>query len=183
MTPEEFGRLEKYAEERMDDQFEYCEVIHVADQLKSPDIKGLVEWFESPDCFLSEPPSFFIALDRWSLQVADDANSDDDAVDFWAECIIGYDRAGEYVLRDENEYCYATWTAGIKHDRFSFEDGLGVCMRIDQDKCEILGFHGSEVLYWKWMRSFAEKTPRGMGDEAFESPSGRAYWPSVEWDK
>ncbi len=178
MTPEEFERLRSYAEDRMVEEYEYSEWFHVADKLESPDMKGLLAWFESPHCDFAHPPPFFLAVDRWSLEVADD---EEPITDLWAECIVASEEGGEYKLRDDKEKIYAYWGAGYGSDRMDFEDAIRVCMNLEQrNMCLMELFHGGvEYDNWKALQPWADRTPRFEG---FKTPEGRAYWPSEEWD-
>ncbi|KAJ5973856.1 hypothetical protein N7481_011066 [Penicillium waksmanii] len=177
MTPEEFERLRSYAEERMVDQYEYSEWFHVAEKLESPDMKGLLAWFESPDFDFDHPPPFFLAVDRWSLEVADD---EEPITDLWAECIVASEGGEGYYLTDDKEDRYASWHAGYGSDRMDFEDAIIICMNLEQrNRSFVELFHGAEYDHWKALHSWADGTPRFGG---FECPEGRAYWPSEEWD-
>lgn len=178
MTPEEFERLRSYAEERMDNEYENTEWFHVADKLDSPDMKGLLAWFESPDCHFAHAPRFFLAVDRWSLEVADDQEP---ITDLWAECIVASEEGGAYGLSDDQNNTYACWSAGYGSDRMEFEDGIMVCMNLEQRNRAFMEMCPStEYDYWKALQTWADETPRFQG---FENPEGRAYWPSEEWDR
>jgi hypothetical protein len=177
MTPKEFERLRSYAEDRMADQYEFSEWFHVAGKLESPDMKGLLAWFESPGCDFDHPPRYFIAVDRWSLEVADD---EEPITDLWAECIVASQDGEEYSLRDDKQDHYAYWRAGYGSDRMDFEDAINICMNLEQRN---MGFselhHSAECDNWKALQAWADRTPRFHG---FECPEGKAYWPSEEQD-
>ncbi|KAK5796699.1 hypothetical protein VI817_005983 [Penicillium citrinum] len=180
MTPEEIERMKSYAEERMVDYSEYTEWFYVADKLESPDMKGLTAWFESPQCDFKEPPFYFMAVDRWSLEIA---NDEEEITDTWAECIVASDQGAEYVLEGDNGYPYVSWRGGFGYDRNSFEEGTEICMALEQANERFMElFRGAEFVYWKEFQSWADKTPNPRC-EGFEFPEGRAYWPSVDWDE
>ncbi|KAJ5763980.1 hypothetical protein N7533_002661 [Penicillium manginii] len=177
MTAEEFERLRSYAEERLVDDYQDTEWFYVAEKLESPDIKGLLAWFETPDCDLVHPPSYFIAVDRWSLEVADD---EEEVTDLWAECIVASEQSGEYRLIDDRRTHYAYWCAGYGSDRRAFEDAIQICMHLSQANMYFNeSVHAEEYYSWKAFESWADRTPRFEG---FESREGRAYWPSEQWN-
>lgn len=176
MTPEELERLASYAEDRMVDEYENTQWFNVADKLKSPDMKGLLAWFESPQCDFPNPPSYFLAVDRWSLEVADDQSK---FSDLWAECMVASEEGGAIYLRDDEHNNYASWTCGYGYNRESFEDGVGICTNLSQGNQSFSELvQGPEYLYWKASKQWAENAPRHFHD-GFILPEGKAYLPSV----
>lgn len=180
MTPEEIERLKTYAEERMVDEYEYTEWFYVAEKLETHDMKGLTAWFESPQCDFQTPPFYFMALDRWSLEIADDKEK---VTDELAECIVASDQGAEYILEDDNGHRYVTWRGGFGYDRWSFDEGTMTCMQLEQANESFMElFQEPEFVYWKAFQTWADKTPNPHG-EGFDFPKGRSYWPRVDKDE
>lgn len=178
MTPEEIERLASYTEDRMCEEYENTEWFNVAEKLTSPDMNGLLAWFESPQCDFSQPPSYFLAVDRWSLEVADDQSQ---FSDLWAECIVASEEGGAVDLGDNEQNNYAFWTSGYGYDRQSFEDGVGsIGTNLSQRNRPFFELvRRPEYFYWKaFAKQWAENAPRDFHDD-FIKLEGKAYLPIV----
>ncbi|KAJ5085535.1 hypothetical protein N7532_010306 [Penicillium argentinense] len=161
--------------ERNFDEAEYMEWIYFADRLETHDMKGLIAWFESENCDYRSPPSFFMAMDRWTLDIVNDTA---EANDTWAECIFASKEGGEYVLSDNRNISYAEYECGYGYWRDSFEESIVHCMQLEHRNQHFteLGF-GEEHWYWKVYRKFAAEFPMSR-DGGLEDPRvPNAYFP------
>lgn len=83
----------EYAKEIKYHEFEDIEWLNIADKLQSPHMKGLLTWLESQECDFDAPPSYFLAVDRWTLNIVDDKG---EANDGRAEWFVASEEGGQY---------------------------------------------------------------------------------------
>ncbi|KAJ5754161.1 uncharacterized protein N7511_008314 [Penicillium nucicola] len=147
--------------------------VDVSDRLVSPDMQGLVAYFESEEFAHHRPPHHFLAVDRQTLS---DAMEPLDERDELEAIIVASFEAGDVWFSDDMNHGYGHISTGYGHYRGDMEEVESIHINLSisnmswSELCE-----GSPVVYWsayrKWAEEHSEKSfARSFGPEGMKVP-------------
>lgn len=150
MTVEE---LQTIREELFSDVDQELEWIDLSQKLESPDMEGLMDYFESKDFEQHSPPDLFIAVDRKTLRIA---NKPADERNESRSVIVASSNGGLLWFKDDMEDTHGSIDTGYGFQRSSVEDSITAVVNLsvgNMDFDEL--FCRPEFIYWSGYHSWA----------------------------
>jgi hypothetical protein len=152
MTPTELRTIRTEMFSMTDENFMW---VDVSDRLVSPDMQGLMAYFESGEFANHSPPQTFLAVDRKTLS---DAMEPIDEREDWEAIIVASCEGGDVWFRDEMHHAFAHVSTGYGYDRKDFDEAEMAYINL---KLANMSFgelcHGCPVVYWSAYRAWAEE--------------------------
>lgn len=150
MTEEELQTIQKELFSQVNADLQW---IDLSQKLESPNMEGLMDYFESKDFELDAPPSQFIAVDRKTLRVA---NKPADQRNESRSVILASIEGGLLWFKDDMEDIHGSIYAGYGFQRSSVEDSTTAVTNLsvgNMDFAEL--FDRPEFIYWSGYHSWA----------------------------
>lgn len=154
--------------------------VDVSDRLLSPDMQGLVTYFESREFAHHSPPTTFLAIDRKTLS---DAMEPVDDREDWEAIIVASYEEGDVWFHDDMHNAFGHISVGYGYERRDLNEAEMIYTNASianmswNEMCP-----GSPIVYWSAYRSWAEEHmerdhswENRFSNEAFErsfSPEG-----------
>ncbi|KAJ5127437.1 hypothetical protein N7448_008216 [Penicillium atrosanguineum] len=145
--------------------------VDVSDRLASPDIQGLLTYFESGAFTKYSPPNNFLAVDRKTL--SDAIEPIDDRDDCEAIIVASYEE-GDVWFHDDMYNTFGHISTGYGYERRDPEEADSDYISLSIENVswsEMCG--GSPIVYWSAYRAWAEE--HSDGDNAFKRFSGNLF--------
>jgi hypothetical protein len=157
--------------------------VDVSDRLASPDMQGLVAYFESGKFANHSPPRYFLAVDRQTLL---DAMEPEGEREGYEAIIVASNEACDVWFRDETNRSWAHLSTGYGYYRGDYEETEGIFINLItsnmswDEMCE-----NSPVVHWSAYRTWAGKNSgesfsRSFGPDGMKTPIERSTTVSVE---
>ncbi|PYH46068.1 uncharacterized protein BP01DRAFT_34979 [Aspergillus saccharolyticus JOP 1030-1] len=164
MTPSELRKIRAELFPAPDQEYMW---VDVSDRLPSPDMQGLLAYFESEEFEEHPPPREFLAIDRKTLEVAlEPADERED----WEAIIVASNEGGDVWFDDDKNRAFGHISTGYGYGRMNLEEAeiAHTNLSIQNMSWDELCSDG-EVVYWSAYRTWAE---RNMGEETFARSFG-----------
>ncbi|OJK02128.1 hypothetical protein ASPACDRAFT_1854134 [Aspergillus aculeatus ATCC 16872] len=156
MTPSELRQIRTELFPCPDQEYMW---VDVADRLASPDMQGLLAYFETSEEFAHHhrnhcPPLQFLAVDRRTLA---DAMEPADEREDWEAVIVASYEGGDVWFQDETGRSFGYLSTGYGYERRNLEEAEGVYINVNisnmswSEMCE-----QSPVVHWSAYRAWAE---------------------------
>ncbi|KAJ5677375.1 uncharacterized protein N7477_003008 [Penicillium maclennaniae] len=168
MTPTELRKIQSEMFTVTDQNWMW---VDVSDRLVSPDMQGLLNYFESGAFGRHPPPNNFLAVDRRTLR--DAMEPIDDRDDFESIIVASYE-AGDVWFHDDMLNTYGHISTGYGYERGDLDEAeltyinLFIANSSWSEMCA-----GSPIIYWSAYRAWAEE--HAEGDNAFRRFSGETF--------
>ncbi|KAJ6131046.1 hypothetical protein N7523_001506 [Penicillium sp. IBT 18751x] len=166
MSKEELQTIQEELFSEVDTDLEW---IDLSQKLRSPDMEGLMDFFESKDYELDSPPDHFTAVDRKTLRAA---NKPVDQRDESRSVILASIEGGLLWFKDDMEDIHGSIYTGYGFQRSSVEDSMTAVTNLsvgNMDFAEL--FDRPEFIYWSGYHSWAASNLEDYqdGDKQFAS--------------
>ncbi|KAJ5539111.1 hypothetical protein N7513_007443 [Penicillium frequentans] len=166
MTEKEIQKI-KDLFSKTEDQFD-CDLdwVDVSSKIETPDIEGLLEYFESEEHEMQSPPRYFLAVDRDALKSATHPKGKgaSEAV------ILASQEAGELQFSDDLGDKHSEVCMGYGVVPRSVEDAMMAVLNLslaNMDFSEIVS--GYEYVYWKGYQAWVDANMADYGEEGDKS--------------
>jgi hypothetical protein len=152
MTPTELRKIQSEIISNSDQTWMW---VDVSDRLVSPDMQGLVTYFESPEFAHHSPPNEFLAIDRKTLS---DAMEPVDEREDWEAIIVASYEEGDVWFRDDMHNSFGHVSVGYGYDRRDLGEADSIHMNLFianmswNEQCA-----GSPIVLWSAYRAWAEE--------------------------
>ncbi|PYI08334.1 hypothetical protein BO78DRAFT_468551 [Aspergillus sclerotiicarbonarius CBS 121057] len=152
MTPTELRKIQSEMFMGADEPFMW---VDVSDRLVSPDMQGLLTYFESEEFANEAPPNNFLAVDRKTLS---DAMEPIDEREDWESIIVASYEGGDVWFDDDMQRSFAHISTGYGYDRRDPEEAENayINLKIANMSYDELCPDG-QMVYWSAYRPWAEK--------------------------
>ncbi|RAK98086.1 uncharacterized protein BO80DRAFT_467223 [Aspergillus ibericus CBS 121593] len=166
MTPTELRKIRSEMFTQSDEPYMW---VDVSDRLISPDMQGLLAYFESEEFTHHAPPSQFLAIDRKTLS---DAMDPIDEREDWEAIIVASYEGGDIWFEDEEHRAFGHISTGYGYDRKDFEEAemAYINLKIENMSYDELCPDG-RMVYWSAYRAWAENHMGGTFARSF-GPEG-----------
>ncbi|PYH94347.1 hypothetical protein BO71DRAFT_441079 [Aspergillus ellipticus CBS 707.79] len=152
MTPTELRKIRSEVFGETEEEFMW---VDVSDKLVSPDMQGLITYFESGEFSNDAPPREFLAIDRKTI--SDAMQSVDERDDLEAFIVASYE-GGDVWFDDDMNHSFGHISTGYGYARRDFDEAEMAYINL---KIANVGYDemcgDGQVVYWSAYRAWAEK--------------------------
>lgn len=148
--------------------------IDVSQLIHTPDIEGLVSYFESEDfAELGEtPPSHFLAIDDGTLGPArgEDESLDDSAseeTDLSDDVIVVSSNPLSVWVKDDEGRIYAQYSLGYGYARLEARKALDLCSNLEVGNMDFIEVCQPEYVYWGSFQPWIEENEDAVEEGQF----------------
>lgn len=170
MTETQFRRVRQKFSDATEETLQF---VDVSRHVKTPDIKGLMGYFESDEFVNSgkEPPTHFLAIDNWTPEgVTKDDEDNNKAHENDEASVIVISKHGLSVsIKDDKCESYASWYPGYAYCKLDAEQAVNLWVNLDVGNMDLIDMCGEpEFAYWDGFRQW-----RDMNEDMTEKSGGR----------